>query len=121
MPTTYQIDVDRQIILSSATGTLLDEDLRSHQRQVLADVDFDRSFDQLWDFRKVEQIDVATDTLRQLAEARSYAAGVKRAIVAPSDMGFGMARMFEMLHDDAPEEVRVFRALEDAERWLGLT
>jgi len=121
VPTSYRIDSQRRTIFSTAKGVLQDDDLRSHQSEVLADVEFDRGFDQLWDFREVERVEVSTAMLGALASARSYEAGVKRAMVAPSDLGFGMARMFQMLHDHAPEEIQVFRSMEEAEAWLGLT
>ena len=97
-----------------------DADLKSHQRNLLKDPDFDRGFDQLWDFREATHADVSTATLRELAKSRSYADGVKRALVAPLDVAFGLARMFQSLHDEAPETIQVFRSLPEAETWLGL-
>ena len=42
----------------------------------------------------------------------------KLAVIAPRDLLFGMARMYEMLRDDSPVEVRVFRERDEAESWL---
>ena len=120
MPASYRIDLERRIILSTASGTLTDEDLRSHQRDVLADPHFESTLNQLWDLREVVQIETSNATLGELARARSYAAETKRALVAPRDVQFGMARMFQILHDQAPEDLRVFRNLEEARDWLGL-
>ena len=50
----------------------------------------------------------------------SIAAGAKMALVADSDEFFGLGRMYEMLRDPSPVEVRVFRDRGDAEEWLGL-
>ena len=81
---------------------------------------FDRKFDQLWDLSGATEVQIEAEAIKELARARSFEAGAKRAVVAPSDLAFGMARMFQLLHDEAPEDVRVFRAEADARRWLGL-
>lgn len=44
----------------------------------------------------------------------------KLAIVATRDEFFGLGRMYEMLRDESSMEVRVFRQLDEAERWLEL-
>jgi hypothetical protein len=116
----YRVDSERRVIFSSASGVITDEDLRKHQTELRADPAFDRSFDQLWDFTAVDEVEVSPDALRRLARARSYSATAKRAVVTPDDLGFGLGRMFQMLHDEAPEEVQIFRTLADARRWLGL-
>ena len=91
-----------------------------HQADLLAAPAFDASFDQLWDLREVTEISVTPDTVRQLASARSFKPGARRAVVAPNDLAFGLARMFQLLHDEAPEEFRVFRSVKGARSWLGL-
>ena len=59
--------------------------------------------------------------IRQVADiyrASSYAP--KTAFVADSDVIYGLSRMFEMLRHDSPEEIRVFRNIDEAKRWLGI-
>jgi hypothetical protein len=99
---------------------LTDDDLRKHQSELRADPAFDPALDQLWDFTGVADVEISPDTLRRLARARSYSATARRAVVVPTDLGFGLGRMFQMLHEEAPEEVQIFRTLEEARRWLGL-
>jgi len=120
VPATYRIDRERRIILSTASGVLTDHDIREHQQQLRSDPDFDASFDQLWDHRDVTDFQITTATLRDLATARSFKPGSRRAVVTPSDLGFGLARMFQTLHEEAPEDLRVFRTIEEARSWLGL-
>jgi len=120
LPAQYRIDSESRIIFSTARGVLTEEDLRGHQSRLLADPAFDPKFDQLWDFSEVTKLHVERKAVSHLAQARSFEAGVKRAVVAPSDLAFGMARMFQLLHDQAPEEVRVFRSQEEAQGWLGI-
>ena len=46
--------------------------------------------------------------------------GGKTAVVAPEDLVYGLARMFQIMSDidDFPFETRVFRSYEEAEQWL---
>lgn len=120
MPARYEIDTERRIILSSASGTLKDEDLQSHQQALLSDPAFAPTFCQLWDFRGIDRVEVSNALLRELAGSRSFAPGAKRAVVASRDLLYGLARMFQIMHDDAPEDFQVFRTLEDATSWLGI-
>jgi hypothetical protein len=120
MPADYRIDPDARLIRSNATGVVTDDDLRDHQKRLRGDPAFDPRFDQLWDFRAAEVVEVTTAVVHELAGSRSFEAGAKRALVAPTDVGFGLARMFQTLHEAAPEELRVFRTLDDAKAWLGL-
>jgi len=42
----------------------------------------------------------------------------KIAIYAPGDLAFGIARMYDMITDESPEEVMAFRDVREAIRWL---
>ena len=46
--------------------------------------------------------------------------GGKTAVVAPEDLGYGLARMFQIMSDtdDFPFETRVFRSYDEAKQWL---
>ena len=46
--------------------------------------------------------------------------GSRRAIIAESATIYGYGRMFQILRDTSGDVVRVFWAVEDAHRWLGL-
>jgi hypothetical protein len=117
VPAQYRIDPKARLITSTATGVVTDDCLRSHQNRLRGDPGFDPAFDQLWDFRGAAVVEVTTEAVRDLAGSRSFEAGARRA---PTDVIFGLSRMFQTLHEEAPEELRVFRVLEDAEAWLGL-
>ena len=119
MPAEFKIDDERGLIVSRAFGRVTDEDLQRHQQVLRADAAFDPRYDQLWDFLDVTEIAVSDEAIREFARARSFEPEARRALVAGSDLGFGLARMFATLHDDAPEEVQVFRSLEEARAWLG--
>lgn len=120
LPAGYEIDESQRMIFSRAWDVVTAEDLHDHQGLLTRDPRFDPAFSQLWDLRAIDEVTVESATLRELAQSRSFASGARRALVAPSDVSYGLARMFQSLHDDAPEKVRVFRDVAEARAWLGL-
>ena len=47
-----------------------------------------------------------------------YGTGARRALVVTNDLVFGMARMYQILSDESPDEFEIFRKLDDALLWL---
>lgn len=119
MPVTYTIDAARRLVLTRAEGLVTAEDFMDHGKRLGEDPGFDPSFSQLLDCSDVAQLELSTEALRGMAKFRLFGAGSRRAVVAPRDLHYGLARMYEMLRFDSPEEVQVFRSLEDARFWLG--
>ena len=81
-------------------------------RKVLCDLT-----DSILDHVRSEDILNISRTPRQYPEPRI---GGKTAIVAPSDLAFGLARMYEFTSDPAevPFVIRVFRTKDEAMKWL---
>jgi len=79
----------------------------------------------LFDFGGVSEAEVTTEVIRRAAAriAEVVDPGLKHgklAIVAVRDELFGLARMYQILRDRSPVEVKVFGRRRDALRWLGL-
>jgi hypothetical protein len=53
-----------------------------------------------------------------MAKLNPFGAGARRALVVTSDVVFGMARMYQILRDESPDELQIFRKVDDAFRWL---
>lgn len=116
---------DRELGARVATfsDTVDDSELLGAYRSLLSSPDYDPRLNDLVDMRPVTRFDVSGDALQELVRAFSPldAARVhtRRAIVAGSDVVFGMARMYELLRSDTPEDIRVFRDMDLAREWLG--
>ena len=102
--------------MSRAWGVFSTAEFLAHFEAVATDPAFDPTFAQLVDLRDVTAFNLDTGTLRAQAGASFFQPGVRRAIVAPSDIGFGLARMFGTYAQSASQTVAVFRAIDDAER-----
>jgi hypothetical protein len=119
MPAFYKIAKERRLVLSTASGVLTLADALAHQDQILADSEFDPSYSQLMDFTHVTKIELTADDVRKLAERAVFWSTSSRAILVNTDLGHGLARLFEMLRENAGEKgIRIFGNLDDALEWV---
>lgn len=121
MPAEYRIDEEFGVVLSRASGRLTDSDLLEHQRQLRSDPAFQPDLNQLFDFRDVTDVEVTAAGIHSLAERNPFGSGARRAFVVASQAMYGMMRMFQILTDTHPDELRVlFQDLGSANAWLRL-
>jgi len=119
----FSIDRDAGVRVAAFCGVVTDADLMEAYESLLGDPHYDPTLHDLLDMSGVERLEISADAIRELIKryARVDELGIrtKLAIVAPSDVAFGVGRMYEMLRgDDVPEEIRVFRESSQAGRWL---
>ncbi len=101
------------------TGGEIIEALRALPEQV---PDLERITHALVDLTGITRIEVTNaelDTIASLDRGHGQRFGIRRvAIVATSDLAFGLARMYEAAMAGAGWEMRVTRDLAAAEAWL---
>jgi hypothetical protein len=121
MPFEIEIDVGRSLVVVVVTGVVSDDDLVQGTEYLRGHPDFRPHFDQLVVGTAVERLDVTREGVMKLTSGDPIFAGPsRRALVAPSQLGFGMSRMFELLRDGRAGEINVFRSEQEALQWLGL-
>jgi hypothetical protein len=120
VPASHRIDPRQRLVIRTFEGIVTDEDLLQDQNAMRSAPEYKPEYRQLIDARGVERAEISTEVIRDLARASPGAAQARRAFVVASDLAFGLARMFEIQRTDAPEEVRVFRDVNEARTWLGL-
>lgn len=77
---------------------------------------------QLCDYTEVEEINISSDEVRDLANQDIEAAKINPnmliAIVGKKDVIFGLLRMWEIYTEQTSFEKGVFREIEDAKNWI---
>src|SRR5262249_54146147 len=84
------------------------------------DPDFNPSLARLIDLRTAKPTNLSIADIRLLADSPLLEPGAKRALIAPTDVQFVRARMFEGFAGSLGQNVEVFRAMEEACEWLGV-
>ena len=120
MSVRYRIDSKLEIVFIKAEGILTDADLEKLLVSMQGDPDFRPSLNQLGDFRAVDFMDLTTSAVRVLAARISDGEQSQRAIVVSSELAFGMSRMYQILTDENPAKIKVFKGMTEARKWLGL-
>jgi hypothetical protein len=116
----YSIDKQRRLIVTTAEWSVMFDDIRGHQDRLLADPDFDASFDQLIDTTPATKFDISADEVRILAQRRIVSPESRRAFVATVLDIYGLGRMMEVYHEDLEyADVHVFYSMDEALKWLG--
>jgi hypothetical protein len=118
MPASYVIDTERRRVISRAWGVLSEEELIAHYRAIAADLSFDPTFSQIADLREVTGFALSSSAVRREASMRVFDRTARRALVATSDIAFGLSRMYASEAYDVSPSTEVFRDMADAEEWL---
>jgi hypothetical protein len=125
MPVTYDIDHEKRLVAASPHGLLTDAEIFGYQKEVWSRADT-RGYDELIDMGGVTQVEfISTERVSKLADLSgimdSPAIPSKLAIVATSDLHFGLGRMYQSHREMAvagTKTVRVFRVRAEALKWL---
>lgn len=122
MPYRYKVSPQERRILTVFSGPLTGEELTEYARRPAVQPKEWADFDELLDLSGVGPADVHAEDIRAFARAAEasdrYRRSSQLAVVAPRDVLFGYARMFQTLRSESPQSIEIFRAREDAERWL---
>ena len=122
MPADFELDTVERTVRSRALGIVTDENLFNQVERIRTLFEqgiLDSTWAQVCDFTAAERFDcISSDEIRRLAGSNPWPKASLRAIVVPSDLGFGLGRMYEMLCGTAGENVCVVRSAADALAWL---
>jgi hypothetical protein len=122
MPADFYIDVPRRMVFSHGSGVLRLADFRDHMERLLQHPDFRPEFNQLLDFRRVEDVTITAEEIILLAARNVFSPKSRRAFVVTSDLHFGLVRMFGSYRENAGEKgIKLFREMKEALAWLSLT
>ena len=114
------IDWDDGLILFTVRGPLLRADMEAALSSVYADAERSLPSTYLWDLREAE-IDWSGEQVKEFVHwvlANRPEGTSRNAVVASSDLHFGLARMYEALTSDLPVNLSVFRDMDEARAWV---
>lgn len=117
-------DAEHNLLTVVLEGAIEDEDLLKYARRVTEGADIPSGHDELIDLRTAEEARVSSPTLRRVADLFSGSdrtpERTRVAIVAETDVAYGLSRMYQAFRSESPLDLRVFREMADARAWLEL-
>jgi len=126
MPATYAIDPARGLVRITQSGRVTVEDSAMVVAALAVDPCWDPALHFLIDMTPVETVaitfaDMHAHTARLARGPLRRGPQARSAVVAPGDVCFGTARMFQSLSADGDDDrVGVFRTLDEALAFLGV-
>lgn len=119
MPLTYRVDKENGILRSHGAGALTIGDLMEYFAATRADPDFDPAMHRLMDLREVTQLPSSDDVraLATYARTKAPVETARMAILASSDIAFGVSMMFKGFVGFG-ERLVVVRDENEATAWL---
>jgi hypothetical protein len=122
MPVISQIDSSLGVIFSEFQGVVTAEDILAQVERFNTDPAFQPSFNHLIDTRGTTRFDVSVADMRAVASHTTFNEKSRRAVVVDETEMYGAGRVYQILREEQgkPDQVRVFRDMEEARRWLGL-
>jgi hypothetical protein len=126
VPISFSFNPERGVFVSKWVGAISDLELLQSYEELLASDEFVPGFHEIADARAADLSGVSVGGFTQLTTMVERAVagktdGFKTAVVAPKDLSYGLARMYQALSDESPETVRVFREAAGVLEWLGVT
>jgi hypothetical protein len=121
VPASYQLRPDGTLVIT-AHGVMTAGDLAHLRSEWKEDRRLLAVVSTLFDGRAITSFEIPTDVIREYANTRGDVphmqnANSRVAIVATSDVGFGLARMYAQ-SGWVFGEIAVFRTVEEADAWL---
>lgn len=126
MPVDCEILDDLRLVIAKASGHLIGSEIAAYQRNIWTGAKI-FGYDEIFDLTEVQTFDYKSVSdvreLAQLASSMDWASRSRKlALVANTDMAFGLARMYQAYRESDPSsrtEVQVFRNHDLARQWLG--
>lgn len=120
MPVRYSIHKKHRLIISVGEGYITVDEIKAHQDQLLADPDFDPTFNQLIDVSSTADVYLDVPEMKEVGRRRIVSESSKRAHLANSAHVAAIGRVMQIFHEAHNEvEVHVFEDRQRALEWLG--
>lgn len=120
MPASYVIDEQRGLVVTTGTGVVTFEECKQHQDRLIADPEFDSTYNQLMDFSQATRVKLDESNVHFLVVRHVFTKPSRRALVSTDaqfiDLMQKAAELRKQFFGD--EDVQFFSNREAALRWL---
>ena len=125
MPIIFDFKPEHKLVVCRQVGAVEDEEFISSYRSLFEGGRFDPPMDLVVDLRLADSSRRSQDAIRDFAEylkewMRNTDKKSRIVVIAPQDVSFGLARMYEAYAESAHVDFTVFREADEALEWLGV-
>jgi len=126
MPITFELKPEQQLVIFRHIGDVPDDEFLTFYKDFFENPKATAYQNLLIDLAETKSVSRSSEALQALImllreKLKHSSAQRKVAVIAPEDLSFGLARMYEIFSNDVPWEFEVFREGHAAQAWLGVT
>ena len=121
MPIQFKYNQNKDVLYGSIEGQLTFDEFKLMLEQIVESKEFRPDVRTLWDLRNLDFAKVDEQFERQILQIRQSfpeRGNAKIALVSDNDLGFRMTRVYKVLSEKLPQNVKVFRDYMAGEDWL---
>ena len=124
MPLQFRLESEQPYFVTRFVGQIDDSQLFEYYGRLYSRPELQPLKAEFADLSEADMRRVTTRGLEELAKSieKSFSElgvqSIKTAVYSPSDMPFGLGRVYQAWSDSSPELVRVFRDHREAIEWL---
>ena len=110
-------------VITTYTGVLTDDEMLRSARARFVPIEKTDSYHYvLSDFTDVSNFDITPEGVRAAARIADLViernAQLRMAMVLPTDLEYGMGRMWQILTSEGDEKIRIVRTMPEAMKWV---
>ena len=117
----FRFDSEEGLFYATVKGDLDVEDIIATLTEIISHEDFKPGMNGMFDLLASTWESVPEDLrriVRFIIENNEMIGLARCAVVVGNDRAYGMSRMFEVFSEETTVDVRIFRALDKAKRWM---
>ena len=123
MPIKLHYDERDEILYCYCDKTFSKDEFKSTMNMITQSNEYPPDVKTIWDVKKVDGNSIDENFMKEIITIRNkypQRGSAKFAIIAPSDLAFGLGRMYETLSgiEGLSQSIYVFRNHVDAKKWL---
>jgi len=120
----FDINQNKSYFISSWSGEITDDELLNSYKDFYEGTLWSKELNELADLSRADVSKLTSKKIVAFCEyvqhffEKNSVTTTKTAVYAPSDLPFGLSRIYEAWSDESPENFRVYRDMEPAIDWL---
>lgn len=118
MPADYKLNHEKKLLVVSYSGELTVQDIIDLRVKGMKDPEFNPSYHILDDLTAVTSTNINYDNVNQIASDSVAQPGVKRALVAVTNLQLGMANMYKVVSEPSGQIFKIFKDYDTALEWV---
>lgn len=109
------------ILIAAVTDEVIPDEVAATLTEIVSSDKYPPDIDVMWDLRNLDFKSISSEMVYAIEEVREQFPERGEAYIAfvvPDDLAFGMSRMHEIVTNELPQTIRIFKDYHKAITWM---